>query len=152
MSLFQKKIDAYASYHRDPYNKATHFFGVPLVTMSLFIFFGWFRFIHFNWLTGATLFYLGVAIYYMFLNREVAIPTLAAYLPLLFISHYLSGLPFTESLLWFLGFAGVGWALQLLGHKFEGKKPALVDNIGQIFSAPLFITVEVRELLNKRGA
>jgi uncharacterized membrane protein YGL010W len=35
-----------------------------------------------------------------------------------------------------------GWILQLIGHWFEGKRPALVDNIWQIFVAPLFLMVE----------
>jgi uncharacterized membrane protein YGL010W len=36
-----------------------------------------------------------------------------------------------------------GWALQLLGHVFEGRRPALVDNFFQVFIAPLFLCAEV---------
>jgi uncharacterized membrane protein YGL010W len=49
-----------------------------------------------------------------------------------------------------------GWILQLLGHHYEGKRPALVDNFWQIFIAPLFLMVEAfawlgwkRELLRR---
>ena len=35
-----------------------------------------------------------------------------------------------------------GWALQLWGHMFEGRKPALVDNLFQIFVAPIFLAAE----------
>ena len=36
-----------------------------------------------------------------------------------------------------------GWALQLRGHVYEGRKPALVDNLFQIFVAPIFLAAEV---------
>ena len=36
-----------------------------------------------------------------------------------------------------------GWILQLVGHVFEGRKPALVDNLFQIFVAPIFLAAEV---------
>jgi uncharacterized membrane protein YGL010W len=36
-----------------------------------------------------------------------------------------------------------GWALQLWGHVYEGRKPALVDNLFQIFVAPIFLAAEV---------
>jgi len=43
-----------------------------------------------------------------------------------------------------------GWIIQLIGHAFEGKRPALADNLLQIFNAPLFLTVEVLLLLGFR--
>jgi uncharacterized membrane protein YGL010W len=41
-----------------------------------------------------------------------------------------------------VAFAG-GWALQLLGHVFEGRKPALLDNFFQVLIAPIFLMAEV---------
>ena len=38
-------------------------------------------------------------------------------------------------------------AVQLIGHAFEGRRPALADNLLQIFNAPLFLTAEVVALL-----
>jgi uncharacterized membrane protein YGL010W len=58
--------------------------------------------------------------------------------------------PFFESLLVFLTTFVGGWTIQLLGHAFEGKRPALADNLLQIFNAPLFLTVEVAFLLGYR--
>lgn len=37
----------------------------------------------------------------------------------------------------------LGWALQLLGHRLEGNRPALLGNIAQIFVAPLYLTAEL---------
>jgi uncharacterized membrane protein YGL010W len=40
--------------------------------------------------------------------------------------------------IWFAVLFVGGWILQLVGHVFEGRKPALVDNLFQIFVAPIF--------------
>jgi uncharacterized membrane protein YGL010W len=47
------------------------------------------------------------------------------------------------SLTWFLLLFVGGWALQLWGHVYEGRKPALADNLFQIFVAPIFLAAEV---------
>ena len=36
-----------------------------------------------------------------------------------------------------------GWALQLLGHGYEGRRPALVDNLFQVVIAPIFLMAEL---------
>jgi uncharacterized membrane protein YGL010W len=35
-----------------------------------------------------------------------------------------------------------GWALQFLGHYFEGKKPAFLDDILGLLDGPLFLIAE----------
>jgi uncharacterized membrane protein YGL010W len=35
-----------------------------------------------------------------------------------------------------------GWALQFLGHYFEGKKPAFLDDIMSMLDGPLFLVAE----------
>ena len=35
-----------------------------------------------------------------------------------------------------------GWILQLVGHVYEGRRPALADNLFQIFVAPIFLAAE----------
>ncbi len=44
---------------------------------------------------------------------------------------------------WFAALFVGGWILQLVGHVFEGRKPALADNLFQIFVAPIFLAAEV---------
>ena len=46
------------------------------------------------------------------------------------------------SLAWFVILFVGGWALQLWGHVYEGRKPALVDNLFQVFVAPIFLAAE----------
>ena len=35
-----------------------------------------------------------------------------------------------------------GWAIQLLGHKLEGKKPAFLDDLQSLLIGPLFLVAE----------
>jgi uncharacterized membrane protein YGL010W len=35
-----------------------------------------------------------------------------------------------------------GWALQFLGHYFEGKKPAFLDDLRGLLDGPLFLVAE----------
>jgi uncharacterized membrane protein YGL010W len=44
---------------------------------------------------------------------------------------------------WFAALFIGGWMLQLLGHVYEGRRPALTDNLFQIFVAPIFLCAEL---------
>ena len=44
-------------------------------------------------------------------------------------------------------FFGGGWVFQLVGHVWEGRRPALMDNLFQAFIGPMFIMAEVLVLL-----
>jgi uncharacterized membrane protein YGL010W len=152
MTSLKQQLQSYGAYHRDPRNKLTHFLGVPLVTFSLFLALGWFRFVHAPELpvTGATIFYLGVFLYYLRLDWTIALIQAPFNLALLWLADRASVLPFRESLSVFLATFLGGWAVQLVGHAIEGRRPALADNLLQVFNAPLFLTAEVLWLLGFR--
>ncbi len=142
---------SYSSYHRDPRNKATHFIGVPLVTFSILIPMGWFRFAPLDVpLSIAMLFVLGVTLYYLKLDSLLAIVQLPFTATLLYAADRAALLPFTQSLQVFGASFVVGWIFQLMGHVFEGRRPALLDNFLQVFNAPLFLTLELLFVLGMR--
>ena len=39
--------------------------------------------------------------------------------------------------------AFVGWAIQFVGHHYEGRKPAFVDDIVGLMIGPMFVVAEV---------
>ena len=43
-----------------------------------------------------------------------------------------------------------GWALQFLGHKYEGMKPAFFDDVMQLVIGPMFVCAEVFFLLGAK--
>jgi uncharacterized membrane protein YGL010W len=156
MKSLQEQLDAYAAYHQDPRNKLTHFFGVPLVTYSLFVFLGWFRFVEAPatpFCSGAALFYFVVFLYYLSLDWFIALVQAPFTVALLWLAEWAALRPFTESVLIFLAAFVGGWIIQLIGHALEGCRPALADNLLQIFNAPLFLTVETLHFLGiRKGA
>jgi uncharacterized membrane protein YGL010W len=43
---------------------------------------------------------------------------------------------------WSLGIFVVGWAIQFLGHYYEGRKPAFVDDLRGLLVGPMFVVGE----------
>jgi uncharacterized membrane protein YGL010W len=42
-----------------------------------------------------------------------------------------------------LGLFFIGWLIQFIGHYFEGKKPAFVDDVVGLLVGPMFVVGEV---------
>ncbi|MGO9471522.1 MAG: DUF962 domain-containing protein [Isosphaeraceae bacterium] len=152
MTTLRQQLQSYAAYHHDPRNKATHFFGVPLVTFSLFLALSWFRlrFAPDLPITAATLFYLVVFLYYLRLDWSIGLLQFPFSVALLLVADRVALWPPWASLSVFAAAFVGGWIIQLVGHAIEGKRPALIDNLLQVFNAPLFLTAEVLFALGRR--
>lgn len=134
----------YAAYHQDPRNKATHFVGVPLIAFSLMIPLGWLRADVGGFALSAALAVTVILLlYYLVLDIPLGLAMVAVFGLMLWAAEPLSQAPLAVSLGWFLLLFIGGWALQLWGHVYEGRKPALVDNLFQVFVAPIFLAAEV---------
>ncbi|MGE3652450.1 MAG: Mpo1-like protein, partial [Reyranellaceae bacterium] len=44
-----------------------------------------------------------------------------------------------------------GWVFQFVGHAYEGRRPALVDNLFQAFIGPMFLVAETLIALGLRA-
>jgi len=144
MKSLEDQMSTYAAYHQDARNKATHFIGVPAIVFSLMIPLGWLR----ADIGGATLSAALVVtailfLYYLVLDIPLGLAMGAVFALMLWAAAPLSQASLGLSLTWFLLLFVGGWALQLWGHVYEGRKPALVDNLFQIFVAPIFLAAEV---------
>ena len=143
MQTLEQQMSFYAAYHQDPRNKATHFVGVPMIIFGLFIALGWARIdVGGVTLTAAMLLAAIVLFWYFLLDVPLAAAMLALNALLLYLADLVSAQPMVIGAAWFLVFFGGGWVIQLIGHAFEGRKPALVDNFFQIFVAPIFLAAE----------
>ncbi|MGE4012988.1 MAG: DUF962 domain-containing protein [Alphaproteobacteria bacterium] len=143
--FFVEQMAMYASYHRDARNKATHFVGVPAIAVALLLPMALVPFFAtgFYVVSLATLFAGAVMIYWIVLDRPIGIASAILFLPALWFAHWLAGQGAAPVWIAFgILFVG-GWIIQLVGHAFEGRKPALVDNIIQIFIAPVFLMAEL---------
>ncbi len=144
MKSLEDQMSVYAAYHQDGRNKATHFLGVPTIMLSLFIPLAWLRFDAGGvTITAAMLFAAVVVAYYFVLDVPLGIAMLAFSAALVWLAQFIADRGAVQGWTWFgVLFVG-GWILQLVGHVFEGRKPALADNLFQIFVAPIFLAAEV---------
>lgn len=138
------QMGMYAAYHRDRRNKATHFVGVPAIVLGILVPLAWARIeVGGTSLSAALGFVLAMLCIYIWLDRVVAFATAAAVLPMLAVAEWIAGLGVQAGgIVAAVLFVG-GWIVQLVGHAFEGRKPALVDNLLQVFIAPIFLAAEI---------
>lgn len=144
MKTLEEQMSFYAAYHQDARNKATHFIGVPAIMLSLFVPLAWLRIDAGGVpLTAAMLFAAVVLVYYLVLDLPLGLGMLFITVPLVWLGHALAGLGTAQGWIAFAVLFVGGWILQLVGHVFEGRKPALADNLFQIFVAPIFLCAEL---------
>jgi uncharacterized membrane protein YGL010W len=102
-------------------------------------------------LTAATVLSIAAVAYYIALERVLGV-TMAIVLFLMCalaseVSARLStGGTLGVALLIFVA----GWALQFLGHKYEGMKPAFFDDAKQLLIGPLFVLAEAAFAIGAR--
>jgi uncharacterized membrane protein YGL010W len=144
MKTLEQQMGFYAAYHQDARNKATHFIGVPAIMLSLFIPLGWLRFdVGGVAISAAMLFAAAVLVYYFVLDVPLALAMLVVTAVLVWMGDLIAAQGTAQGWIWFSVLFVGGWILQLVGHVFEGRKPALTDNLFQIFVAPVFLCAEL---------
>ena len=152
MKTLEQQMAVYAAYHRHPINRLTHFVGVPTIMFAILIPMGWLRMPVFGIeISLAVVFVAAVLIYYVLLDATLAGLMSLFMLAMLTITEWLAiNLPLGDGLkVAGLAFVG-GWVFQIIGHVFEGRRPALVDNGWQIFVAPIFLLAETLFALGYR--
>jgi uncharacterized membrane protein YGL010W len=143
MKTIEDQMGFYAAYHQDARNKATHFIGVPAIMLSLFIPLAWLRIdLAGVPLTAAMLMAAVVLAYYFVLDVPLALAMLVLIGAMVWLGQEIAALGAVQGWIWFgVLFVG-GWIFQLVGHVYEGRRPALTDNLFQIFVAPIFLAAE----------
>ena len=134
----------YAAYHRDKRNIATHFLGIPMIVFSIGILLARPAFevggmtltpIWIVWV-AATLWYLALG------NLALGIAVSVVNGVLIWLAAPLAAGSAASWLGWGIGTFVVGWVIQFVGHYYEGKKPAFVDDLLGLLTGPMFVTAE----------
>jgi uncharacterized membrane protein YGL010W len=146
-----EQLRSYRSYHRHPVNAASHFLGVPLVIVGLLVPLGWVR-LDAGGLpaTPAAAVVAAALGYYLLLDWRMALVAAPFGLAMLWVADGVSRWPPSESAVAAAALFAVGWAVQLAGHAVEGRRPALTDNLLQVFVAPLFLAAEFADFWGYR--
>jgi uncharacterized membrane protein YGL010W len=140
MKSLEEQMATYSAYHQDARNRATHFAGVPIIILALFIPLAWLRIEP----VSAGMVLAGVLVlYYLALDVALGLGMLVVFGVLLWAGERIAALGAVQGWAWFAVLFVGGWILQLVGHVYEGRRPALVDNLFQIFVAPIFLCAEV---------
>ena len=150
--LFKRQLANYASVHRDRRNKATHFIGIPVIVFSLLLVLTLWRLqLGDREVSGAPVVAVLAVLGWMTLDLGIGLVMAALMLVAWYAAEGLAAALGTGStwgafLVLFVG----GWVLQFLGHHYEGKRPALLDNIFQAFIGPMFLVAETMVALGQR--
>ena len=140
MKTLDEQMSIYAAYHRNRWNRCTHFIGVPAIVFAILIPMS--RVPLAGDATLAHVFVIAVLAYYFVLDVALAFATAIVTGALLYAAQLAAATGSLSSWVWFGMFFAGGWVFQLVGHVFEGRKPALADNLFQIFVAPIFLVAE----------
>lgn len=151
--LFRRQLASYASVHRDWRNKATHFVGIPLIVFSLQLILSLWRFDVGDRLWTASLAITVVAVLgWLALDLGIGLVMAVLMAASWYVAEALAGSLASAQAVWIAFttlFVG-GWILQFLGHHYEGKRPALIDNIFQAFIGPMFLVAEALVVMGQR--
>ena len=134
----------YAAYHRDKRNIATHFVGIPMIVFSIGILLARPGFeVGGIALTPACVVWAFSTVWYLMLgNLALGIAVSAVNGVLIWLAWPLAAGSVASWLAWGIGTFIVGWVIQFVGHYYEGRKPAFVDDLLGLLTGPMFVTAE----------
>lgn len=151
-SFFVRQLASYAAVHRDPRNKLTHFIGIPTIVFSLLLVLAlWHIPAGGTVITGALLVGALAVLGWMALDLGVGL-AMAVVMAVLWLAAegLAAALGTTGTWITFGALFVGGWILQFLGHHYEGRRPALLDNLFQAFIGPMFLVAEAMVVLGWR--
>lgn len=141
MRNLEQHITQYAAYHRDWRNIKTHFVGVPMIVFAVILALAHVHVgpFHLGWpailLAGA---------FYLWLDLSLGAVMTICLLTMGIIASLMAAVlsdkvGITLAVLIFVA----GWIIQFVGHKYEGMKPAFIDDLMGLAIGPLFVLTEV---------
>lgn len=144
MKTLTDHLAQYAAYHRDPRNLLSHFIGIPMIVLAVAVLLSRPGVEAFGlWLSPvllvasiSTLFYLRLDVRFGVLMGALLV--LCVWIGAAFAQQSTSR--------WLSAGGGlflVGWAIQFIGHYFEGRKPAFIDDLSGLIIGPLFVAAEL---------
>ncbi len=138
----------YARYHRDPRNIATHLVGIPLIVLGIGVLLShpaiplnpgsaWVLSPAWALWAAATLWYLTRGVWL------VTLSVIAANALVMLLAHWIAFQVGDQWARWGIGLFLAGWVIQFIGHYFEGRKPAFMDDLIGLLVGPMFVCAEL---------
>ena len=144
MKTVLDQLAGYGAYHRDRRNIATHLIGVPMIVFAVVVLLARPGFMVAGLIVTPALVALVVTgIYYLLLDVALGGLLVAIIAAMLWGAMEVAAM---STAIWLgvgVGAFVVGWIIQFIGHYYEGRKPAFVDDILGLLIGPLFVLAEV---------
>jgi len=135
----------YAAYHRDPRNVFTHFIGIPMIVLAVTTLLARPAMPLGEgpaYLTPAMVLYALSCLFYLRLSAGFGLAMTAILAGFVYVGGLLAALSTGAWLAWGIGLFVIGWVIQFVGHYYEGRKPAFVDDLSGLVVGPLFLVAE----------
>ncbi len=148
MKTLTEQLAQYAAYHRDQRNIATHFVGIPLIVLATTALLS-----RPVWMVGevavspAWFAAVAASLFYLSLDRPLGLLMSALMALSVAFGAWAAAQSTSAWLLIGVGGFALGWIIQFVGHVFEGRKPAFVDDLIGLLVGPLFVVAEALFLL-----
>ena len=153
MDALNTHLAHYGAYHLDRRNVATHFVGIPLIVFAIGVLLARIP-LEVAGLQANAAWLLCAVSALWYLSRGALVLGLAT----VGVNALLMALatPFAQgsTAAWLsmgVGSFVVGWIIQFIGHYYEGRKPAFVDDLMGLVVGPLFVVAELGFLLGLRA-
>ena len=138
------QLSTYAEYHRDRRNIATHLVGVPMIVLAVIVLLSRPGIdVAGMPITPAIVAVVVSGIYYLRLDLELGMTLVLIHAVMAVAGAAVAA---EGTALWLtagIGLFVVGWIIQFVGHYYEGRKPAFVDDVMGLVIGPLFVLAEV---------
>jgi uncharacterized membrane protein YGL010W len=144
MKNFVEHLSNYAQYHRDSRNILTHLVGVPVIVFAVIVLLSRPSFeVGGMSLTLAIIGYIAATLFYLRLNITFGLLMATMMAAGIYAANIIAT---ASTVVWLSTGIGLfigGWIVQFIGHHYEGKKPAFVDDLVGLLIGPLFVTAEI---------
>ncbi|APE28469.1 DUF962 domain-containing protein [Aurantiacibacter gangjinensis] len=145
MTALAETLAGYGEYHRDHRNVLTHAVGVPMIVLALDVLLARPVFtmpLLGVELTPAIIVSALAAVWYLQLDLKAGLLMTVLLAVFVALGAQIAAI---STLAWLGGGIAlfvVGWAFQFIGHHWEGRKPAFVDDLRGLLHGPLFMAYE----------
>jgi uncharacterized membrane protein YGL010W len=151
MKTLTDHLAQYAAYHRDPRNLLSHFVGIPMIVLAVAVLLSRPGLdVSGIWVSPVLLVALAATLFYLRLDLRLGVLMGAVLLLCVWAGAVLAQQSTASWLSAGVGLFVVGWIIQFVGHYYEGRKPAFVDDISGLIIGPLFVAAELGFMLGLR--
>lgn len=151
MKTLTDHLTQYAAYHRDQRNIMSHFIGIPLIVIAVAILLSRPEFFVYGlWLSPALAVSIAAAVFYLGLDLSLGASMTVLLALCVWLAMHCAQLSTSAWLTWGISSFIIGWMIQFIGHYYEGRKPAFIDDIMGLAIGPLFVAAELAFLCGLR--